>query len=249
MRLRWDLEWRLTLATALLLPLLVTLGFWQLSRAGEKVELAAQEAERLAQPAVSLASLQGAGIETLPFTQVEVSGYFHPEVLLMKDNQLREGRYGVDAIGLFFDRGSRQWVLLNRGWVPADPARQSLPQVAIPDSELTLRARLYVPPGAPYVLKDDRFEAPAFPLLVQDLTAPALRAWLQDLLSGPLYPHELRLLPGEAAGFRRDWPIMNSSPAKHRGYAVQWFTMAAALLLLFIWRSSNLAALFSRRAG
>jgi len=39
------------------------------------------------------------------------------------------------------------------------------------------------------------------------------------------------------------WPVVNVSPAKHRGYAVQWFTMAAALIVFFVFRSSNLWAL------
>jgi cytochrome oxidase assembly protein ShyY1 len=38
MNLRVTLDWRTTLATAVLLPTLLFLGFWQLDRADEKVE-------------------------------------------------------------------------------------------------------------------------------------------------------------------------------------------------------------------
>jgi cytochrome oxidase assembly protein ShyY1 len=247
MALRWDIEWRLALFTALLLPLLVSLGFWQLSRAEEKVLLAEQETRRAARAPAPLADLLGGPVSGLAFLPVKVSGYFHPEILIYKDNQLRGGRYGVDVLGLFYDRAADHWVLLNRGWVPADPARQSLPEVAIPDGELTLDTRAYVPPGEPYVLEAERFDRMTWPLLVQDIGAPALRRALEETLDAPLFAVELRLLPGQPGGFRRDWPIMNSSPAKHRGYALQWFTMAAALLLLFVLRSSNLAALLRGR--
>lgn len=247
--LRWDIEWRLTLFTALLFPALLALGFWQLDRAEEKLALAAQEAKRVASAPVSLLSLRRAEPASLPFTAVEVSGHFHPEALLLKDNQLREGRYGVDVVSPFYVPELAQWVLLNRGWVAADPARQSLPEIATPDADATLTARLYLPPGEPYVLEADRFDGLDFPLLVQDLTAPALRENLAKRLAAPVYPHELRLLPDQPWGFRRDWPIMNSSPAKHRGYALQWFTMAAALAVLFVLRSSNLAAVLRRRTG
>ena len=37
-----------------------------------------------------------------------------------------------------------------------------------------------------------------------------------------------------------DWQVVNVSPAKHRGYAVQWFSMAAVLALLYLARSTNL---------
>jgi cytochrome oxidase assembly protein ShyY1 len=78
---------------------------------------------------------------------------------------------------------------------------------------------------------------------VQSVSSPALQALLSAGLSEPLFPWELRLAPDQPGGFRRDWPVVNVSPEKHRGYALQWFTMAAALLLLFVFRSSNLLSL------
>ena len=47
-QLHLDLEWRTTVFTALLLPLLIYLGFWQLQRAEEKALLATAFAERQA---------------------------------------------------------------------------------------------------------------------------------------------------------------------------------------------------------
>ena len=40
-QLEFDFEWRITLFTLVLLPLLISLGFWQLQRAEEKAQLAA----------------------------------------------------------------------------------------------------------------------------------------------------------------------------------------------------------------
>jgi len=42
MNLRVTLDWRTTLATAVLLPTLLFLGFWQLDRADEKIDLIAR---------------------------------------------------------------------------------------------------------------------------------------------------------------------------------------------------------------
>lgn len=254
----WDFEWRLTLVTALLLPGLIALGFWQLDRAEEKEMLAQRQAMRAVAPAQPLAELpvdagdssplsrDTADAALLAFRTAEVSGYFHLEALVLRDNQLRDGRYGVDVLGLFFDRPSDRWVLLNRGWVPADPARRTLPDIAIPEGDFTLIANVYVPPGEPYTLGEERFEALSWPVLVQDPGAEALHRALESNLGGTLFPFALRLQPDQPTGFRRDWPLMNSSPARHRGYALQWFTMAAALLLLFLLRSSNLVTLLRR---
>ncbi len=41
--------------------------------------------------------------------------------------------------------------------------------------------------------------------------------------------------------------MVNVSPAKHRGYAVQWFTMAVVLLIFFFLRSSNIWQLLGGR--
>ena len=56
MNLRIELEWRTVLATALLVPLLCYLGFWQLSRADEKRDLLIRLEERANEPALSLAA-------------------------------------------------------------------------------------------------------------------------------------------------------------------------------------------------
>jgi cytochrome oxidase assembly protein ShyY1 len=249
-RLRLDVEWRLALFTALLFPVLVGLGFWQLQRASEKEQLATDFASRALQPPQPLAAL--AAIDSpadLAYRRVEVSGYFHPEVTLLKDNQLRDGRYGVDVLGLFFDRSTQSWVVLNRGWIAADPARRSLPEVAIPPADQRLEASIYVPPGQPYVLGEQRLDALRWPLLVADPVAPPLRRVLENALGGEVYPYELRLADGQPGGLRRDWPLVNSSPQRHRGYALQWFTMAGVLLLLFVLRSSNIADLLRPNRG
>jgi len=37
----------------------------------------------------------------------------------------------------------------------------------------------------------------------------------------------------------RNWPVISTSPEKHRGYAIQWFTMATVLLLLYLYISTK----------
>ena len=248
MALHFDLEWRTTLLTAFLLPLLISLGFWQLDRAEEKAAIAATNAQRAAATPASLAQLARLGPDELAYRRVEVSGRFLPDEVVLLDNQIRDGRYGHDVFGLFLDSDSGLLTLLNRGWVPGDPARRSLPELDIPDRLLTLEARVYVPPGQPYLLAEEHFDSLSWPLLVQDANGHALREAIERSTGHRLFPRELRLNPDQPAGFRRDWPVVNVSPEKHRGYALQWFTMAAALLLFFIFRSSNLLSLI-RRTG
>ncbi len=53
MKLRVELDWRTTLATALLLPTLLSLGFWQLDRAEEKAVLIERLEARRTLPAIT----------------------------------------------------------------------------------------------------------------------------------------------------------------------------------------------------
>ncbi len=55
--LRFDLEWRITLFTLVMVPLMVSLGFWQLQRAQEKAHLAAAFEERQQQAPAPLSRL------------------------------------------------------------------------------------------------------------------------------------------------------------------------------------------------
>jgi cytochrome oxidase assembly protein ShyY1 len=55
-----------------------------------------------------------------------------------------------------------------------------------------------------------------------------------------VFPYPIRIAAGEPGALAVNWLVINVSPDKHRGYAVQWFAMAVALLIFFALRSSNL---------
>lgn len=246
--MKWQFEWRTTLLTILLLPVFVALGFWQLERADEKREIAAENARRSAMQEIAFAEAQGLDDSALTYRRVRIQGQFIPQAMLFLDNQLRDGRYGHDAVNVFRDT-TGALLLVNRGWVPGDPARRSLPELAVPSGQQALSATVYVPPGDPYLLADDQFDDVEWPLLVQTLSADSLRVAIDDELGQLPFRFELRLLPDQPGGFRRDWPVINVSPQKHQGYAFQWFTMAAVLFLYFLARGTNVLHFFRGNAA
>jgi surfeit locus 1 family protein len=245
-RLRCDLEWRTTLLTLLLLPLLLGLGVWQLQRAGEKRQLATKfAAQQAAQPA-ALQRLWGSAAAELAYRPVTVQGRFDSDRYLLLDNRLRQGRFGYEVLALFHLSDSPRSVLVNRGWVAGDPARRSLPAIHQPQGERRLQANVYVAPGAPYRLAAPSLEG-TWPLVVQQLDMSLLSPLLEQRLDRELFPHSLRLAASDPAGLETGWPLLNISPAKHTAYAVQWFSMAAVLLLIFIARSTNIWQLLRGR--
>lgn len=218
--------WLPSVVVLLLLPGLVALGFWQLTRAEEKRQLLAAHQARQLAALISIDELERHADPA--YQRVQLQGFFDARHTLLLDNRTRDGKVGVEVLQPFYDQTSGLWLLLNRGWLPW-PDRRIAPTFATPDTPLRLQATVYVPPGEAFQLQSAGV-ASGWPRVVSEVKPDVL--W-QQLGRGGL-SYELRLLPGPAS-FRSDWAVIAMSPDKHLGYAVQWFALAAALLGLFIY--------------
>lgn len=260
-----NLEWRLTLFALILIPLMTKLGFWQLERAEEKRVLASRHAAQTALPALTLDELlmqiapvkprelsdesadvvqeraRPADMASMADRSVSFTGQFSADRYLLLDNRIQNGRFGYEVIALV----SSQDVLVpvNLGWVAGDPARRTLPTVRLAaGKQQRVAGRIFIPQGAAYLLEAQT--APTtFPTVIQDYPAVEMAPALAALTSQPVMPFLVHIDPASPLAESAVWVLMNQSPEKHTGYAVQWFTMAAVLLLAFLLRSSNLYAL------
>ena len=152
--LKFDPEWRITLFTVLLVPLMVFLGFWQMQRAEEKIQLAASfEQQQLRPPAPLVMGLATSDAEALAYLPVHLSGRFRDQQYFLLDNRMNGGNYGNEVVAVFELAGGGL-ALVNRGWVRADSSRQSLPAVAPVMGDVSLTVHIYVAPGEPYLLAD-----------------------------------------------------------------------------------------------
>jgi cytochrome oxidase assembly protein ShyY1 len=52
----------------------------------------------------------------------------------------------------------------------------------------------------------------------------------------------VRIDEGNLGVEQRYWPVVNMAPSKHRAYAVQWFAMAAAVLIIVLLTNTNFTA-------
>jgi len=215
-----------TVVVALLLPLMVALGFWQLGRGAEKTALLASYAERrVGEP---MASSELLGSADPAYRRVRLHGQFDAAHSLLLDNRQRGGKVGVELLQPFQDQRSGLWLLVNRGWLPW-PDRRVPPQFTTPAETLTLDAWVYVAPGATFQLHAD----PVSSVWPRTITAvEPSKLW--QTLERDGFAFELRAEPGPAS-YQTDWPVVAMGPEKHLGYAVQWFAMAAALLGLYLY--------------
>jgi surfeit locus 1 family protein len=212
---------------ACLLPILIALGCWQVARAHTKARLLAQAAQAAAQAPEDLGL--GESVEALPDRRrVRVRGEFLSDRQGLLDNQVRDGRVGYDVLTPLRIDGRKALLLVDRGWLARGARRGDVPRWQTPAGVVTLTGYLHVPTDVPLVTGDvtDTFDGH---WVVLEIDPGALRT----VAGAPVEPRVLRLGPESDFGFRRDWPVVTMTPQRHYGYAVQWFGMAIALLVIY----------------
>ena len=219
-----------TLATLILLPFLTRLGFWQLERADWKQDIVDRYAERIRQPAVDLQSLLPVTTDS-QYLAVTASGHYDIGHQLLLDNRLHQGLAGYHVLTPLRLADREATVLVNRGWVALGASRAVLPELPGPAGEIRLSAMIVLPPDDVFLLDTAEEPATGWPQVVQSIDIAALEA----RLGYALLPLVLQLDAGDAHGFVREWkPVYGIPPAKHRAYAMQWFTLALVLVMIYI---------------
>jgi surfeit locus 1 family protein len=186
----------------------------------------------------------------LAYVPVRIEGTFLPEQYFLVDNQVRGGQVGYEVLGILQLPGAAGSVLVNRGWIAGDADRQSLPVVPVVEGPVEITGHVYVAPDAPYLLAEQQLET-SWPKRIQavemDMLVPAVTA----LQGSKVFAFPVRIDADEQGALQVDWQVVNMSPQMHQAYAVQWFAMAAVLLVFYLLRSSNAWQLVthSDRAG
>lgn len=238
-KFRVQFDWRVTVLALCLLPVLLSLGFWQLDRAEEKRQLQALFDQRQQSGPVPIASLADSG--DLRYQPVSLRGEFLNDKTLLLDNRIHQGRFGYEVVVPFRLRDAERIVLVNRGWVPGDSSRRSLPAPVPVTGPQLLTGTVYVPQGKLMVLAETRDTG--WPRVVQSVDVDSLR----DAFEQPLFAYTVRLDAGSPGALETYWQVVNVQPAKHTGYAVQWFAMSATLVLIALLANTNLWSLFRHR--
>lgn len=228
-RYQWRSNAKITAFFVLFFPLMIGLGFWQLDREAQKQALLQQQTRQQARPPAPVGDIDWTAGAALAYQPVRLSGRYRDDRSFLLDNRLREGRVGYEVLTpLVTEDGT---VLVNRGWVPLGGSRQQLPELPAVSGTVTLTGRLHVPEGRPFLLSDradplgDRW-----PRRIQAIDPERMA----DALDRELRPYTVRIDPDQPGALVTDWTAAVIRPATHRGYALQWFTMAAVLLILFV---------------
>ena len=205
-----------TLAALLLVPLFIAAGQWQWNKAAAKASLQAELEARGVEAALTIPSIR-VDAEALRYRKLVARGHFEPQYQVLIDNRTYRGQAGYHVVTPLRLEGSDMRVLVNRGWVPLQADRGTLPQIATPSGIVDVAGMAVVPGTRFFTLgKDDAKETQgAWQSIWQNLDL----AHYGKVVSFPLQPVVLQLdADSPAGGFVREWP---ASPMPHHHHAPQ----------------------------
>ena len=224
-----------TLVTFVAVVIMLNLGLWQLDRMEQKEQRLDTLMQRQAQSSIDLLSLsdETQGLADIPvrFVGTPMSNQY-----LLLDNRIYNGTVGYELLVLVETNAGV--VLVNYGWIEAGESRQVLPTVVIPSGQQEYAGNVVEPSDNPMIRETIR-RIDAYPVVIQQIDIPLL----ERLTGETLLPYIVSREPQSTDPYVRNWQPVVMPPAKHMGYAIQWFGLAIAATLIYLF------AVFKRKSS
>ncbi|TMP25260.1 hypothetical protein CWB99_20975 [Pseudoalteromonas rubra] len=215
------------LAVSVVVCTCLALSVWQWQRAAQKSYLIEKrQSDQAPHEFNALTDLQNQA--ALEGKQFRIRGYFDESRYWLLDNQIVDGLPGYDVVALFRPEYRDEWLVVNLGFVPATQSRTVLPKVELPALQQTIDVEFKIGKWAGFTLATQPDLNATQPQLLQYLdhaffisqtqrsVAPTL-AYVSRPVTTAILPHYEAVVMG---------------PEKHRAYALQWFLLAVAAMII-----------------
>lgn len=219
-----------TLATLILLPVMINLGMWQSNKAAQKQAKLEQFEQREKDAPISIGG-SPIDIESLRYRRVVARGFYEPEFQILLDNQIYKGQAGYHAITPLHIAGTDMRIMVNRGWLPVGDDRNVLPVIEPIKGEIEVTGYIQDVTGRYLELAPANTDQKNWHKVWQNLDI----ARYKKLAKFPIQPAVLLMDPSSSSGgFVREWPKPDFRIDVNRGYAIQWYLMSIALLVIYV---------------
>jgi surfeit locus 1 family protein len=209
---------------------MISLGMWQADKAALKQARLEQFEQREKDAPISI-SAAPIDIDTLRYRRVVVHGYYEPEFQILLDNQIYKGQAGYHVITPLHIAGSDMRILVNRGWVPVGDDRSVLPVIESIKNEVEVTGYIQDFSGKYLELSSSDTVQAGWQKVWQNLDATRYK----KLVNFPIQSAVLLMDPSNSSGgYVRDWPKPDFRIDVNRGYAIQWYLMSMALLVIYV---------------
>ncbi len=236
--------WLISVAAVIAAAVTLKLGFWQLSRAHEKLALQASIQTQAALPALNAAALvfphtSPQSINVL-HRSITLTGHWLPQYTLFLDNRQMDSKPGFFVVTPFefvnATTSTKQIILVQRGWLPRNFLdRNKLPEIASDIADVTITGRIALSPSKLFEFKGTETGA-----IRQNIEIEALaKEFKINLLSYSLLQLDDDVTRGgkekKPDQLFRNWAQPNYGSEKNYGYMVQWWALSALITLLYVW--------------
>ena len=206
-------------------PITISLGFWQLDRAEEKREIIANYDELLTSEPINL------NVKTIyknwqPITTI---GRFK-DIVIFEDNAILSGRAGFKIYHLF-ENGDGSYVFVHRGFIERNMVKNNLPFIDLPKGKQSLEGSVLIKEDNSFVQDIEESDA----RIIQEFNIERLINKFPILKDRYLHPFLFNLDIRDNKKFLAIEKPVNMAASKHIGYAIQWFGLCIALIILTIY--------------
>ena len=225
-RFQTKIQW--ILLTSVGLAIFLLLGFWQLDRADKKARLSSQFEQQSRAKAIDLNSNE-IEIDSMRYLPITVTGRYQSARQYLLDNQIHMGRAGYHVYTPLMLDDQERVVLINRGWIPLSGQRSNLPDLEVDEDNRFITGVVNRFPQPALKLGSPENQSNRWPKVLQYFELEMLK----NQLKTPIHPFVVLLDPATADGYLREWRPPSSGEDRHKAYAIQWFSFALVLLIIF----------------
>lgn len=206
-------------------PITTSLGFWQIDRAKEKREIIANYDELLTSEPTKL------NVKTIykNWQPIITIGQFKDNVIF-EDNAILNGRAGFKIYHLF-ENGDGSYVFVHRGFIERNMVKNNLPFIDLPKGKQSLSGSALIKENNSFVKDIQESDI----RIIQEFNTESLINKFPILKDRYLHPFLFNLDIRDNKKFLAIEKPVNMAASKHIGYAIQWFGLCIALIILTIY--------------
>ena len=205
-------------------PITISLGIWQIERANEKKLIIANYDKLLVSAPIALQKNQMLN----NWQPIETTGTYE-DTIVYEDNAINNGKAGFKVYHLFRnDDGT--FIFIHRGFIERNLIKNNLPEVEIPTEKKSIYGTTLFKQNNTFVKNIEESDS----RIIQEFNASLLIDKYPMLKDKYLHPFLFNLDIRDVNKYQPIEKPVNMTASKHIGYAIQWFGLCAALIILTI---------------
>ena len=206
-------------------PITISLGLWQIERANEKKVIISNYDKLLVSTPIALQKEQP--LEN--WQPIETVGAYQ-DLVIYEDNAINSGKAGFKVYHLF-QNGDGTFIFVHRGFIERNLIKNNLPRIDTPVGKKNIKGTTLFKQNNTFVKNIEESDI----RIIQEFNTPVLIKRFPILKDRYLHPFLFNLDVRDADKFQPIEKPVNMTATKHIGYAIQWFGLCAALIILTIY--------------